>query len=238
MFSTFGQVISARIMVDKVTGRSRGFGFVSYNNPDSALQAIEAMNGFVVGHKRLKVEQKKDKSSLGMSGMGGSMGGHGVPPSSFSASDTLSPHGSNPSSMIGSGGTPASLHALQRWQAHLASQVALQHQQVQYGGGMPLQQHQQHQQQLAHANMIQQHQQQQQQQKQQQQQQQQQAGGLMGGNGGPDFGGMDGGEVGPGQGRSFSGGPMAADRSSAQYLAHVAGSVSYTHLTLPTKRIV
>eukprot|EP00624_Nannochloropsis_granulata_P007681 evm.model.NODE_8960_length_34018_cov_18.461050.4 len=213
-------------MVDKVTGRSRGFGFVSYNNPDSALQAIEAMNGFVVGHKRLKVEQKKDKSSLGMSGMGGSMGGHGAPPSSFSASDTLSPHGSNPS-MIGSGGTPAPLHALQRWQAHLASQAALQQQQIQYSGGTPLQQHQQ---QLAHANIIQQqqhqqhqHQHQQQQHQQHQQKQQQQAGGLVGGDGGPGSGGMGGGEVGPGQGRNFGGGPMAADRSSSQYLAHVAG---------------
>lgn len=39
-------------------------GFVSYNNPDSAEQAIKSMNGFVVGHKRLKVEQKKDKNSV------------------------------------------------------------------------------------------------------------------------------------------------------------------------------
>jgi hypothetical protein len=37
---------------------------VSYNNPDSAEQAIKSMNGFVVGHKRLKVEQKKDKNSV------------------------------------------------------------------------------------------------------------------------------------------------------------------------------
>ena len=39
-------------------------GFVSYNNPDSAEQAIKSMNGFVVGHKRLKVEQKKDKGNM------------------------------------------------------------------------------------------------------------------------------------------------------------------------------
>jgi len=212
MFSTFGQVISARIMVDKVTGRSRGFGFVSYNNPDSALQAIKAMNGFVVGHKRLKVEQKKDKSSLGMSGMGGSMGGHGATSPSSSASGALSPHGGNPP-MMGSGGMPAPLHALQRWQAHLASQAALQQQQVQYGGKMPLQQHQQHQQQLAHANMMH-----------QQQHQQQAGGGLSGGNGWGGVGGMGGGGMGPGQGRNGSDGPAGgADGSAAQYLAHVAG---------------
>jgi RNA recognition motif-containing protein len=39
-------------------------GFVSYNNPESAEQAIKSMNGFVVGHKRLKVEQKKDKNAV------------------------------------------------------------------------------------------------------------------------------------------------------------------------------
>jgi RNA recognition motif-containing protein len=37
---------------------------VSYNNPESAELAIKNMNGFVVGHKRLKVEQKKDKHQL------------------------------------------------------------------------------------------------------------------------------------------------------------------------------
>ena len=45
LFSEFGEVISARIMVDKATGRSRGFGFVSYDNPGSASAAIQAMNG-------------------------------------------------------------------------------------------------------------------------------------------------------------------------------------------------
>ena len=42
----------------------RPTGFVSYNNPESAEQAIKSMNGFVVGHKRLKVEQKKDKGNM------------------------------------------------------------------------------------------------------------------------------------------------------------------------------
>lgn len=60
-FSPFGNVISARIMVDNETGRSRGFGFVSYDNSRSASEAIAQMNGLQIGHKRLKVQYKKDK---------------------------------------------------------------------------------------------------------------------------------------------------------------------------------
>lgn len=48
-------------MVEKETGRSRGFGFVSYDNTTSAEQAIKAMNGFQVGRKRLKVQHKKER---------------------------------------------------------------------------------------------------------------------------------------------------------------------------------
>ncbi|KAF0694656.1 Aste57867_14495 [Aphanomyces stellatus] len=64
-FATFGNVISARIMVEKETGRSRGFGFVSYDNAPSADAAIKGMNGFQVGRKRLKVQHKKEKGGPG-----------------------------------------------------------------------------------------------------------------------------------------------------------------------------
>lgn len=64
-FSSFGNVISARIMVEKETGRSRGFGFVSYDNATSAEAAIKGMNGFQVGRKRLKVQHKKEKNAPG-----------------------------------------------------------------------------------------------------------------------------------------------------------------------------
>ena len=48
LFKRFGEILSARIMVDKQTGRNRGFGFVSFDNQHSAQAAIAGMNGFKV----------------------------------------------------------------------------------------------------------------------------------------------------------------------------------------------
>ena len=36
----FGEIISTRIMTDKLTGKSKGYGFISYNNPEAAKKAI------------------------------------------------------------------------------------------------------------------------------------------------------------------------------------------------------
>uniref|UniRef100_A0A8C9HZW9 CUGBP Elav-like family member 2 n=1 Tax=Piliocolobus tephrosceles TaxID=591936 RepID=A0A8C9HZW9_9PRIM len=58
-FSPFGNIISAHIATEKNTGRNRGFAFVSYDNVDSALNAIKYMNGFLVHKKKLKVTIKK-----------------------------------------------------------------------------------------------------------------------------------------------------------------------------------
>ncbi|XP_016935581.1 CUGBP Elav-like family member 2 isoform X2 [Drosophila suzukii] len=62
-FLPFGNVISAKVFIDKQTSLSKCFGFVSFDNPDSAQVAIKAMNGFQVGTKRLKVQLKKPKDS-------------------------------------------------------------------------------------------------------------------------------------------------------------------------------
>lgn len=70
IFSPFGTVISARIMVDNDTGRSRGFGFVSFDDPTSASDAILQMNRLQIGNKRLKVQYKKDKVSVDTPGYG------------------------------------------------------------------------------------------------------------------------------------------------------------------------
>jgi CUG-BP- and ETR3-like factor len=58
-FKDFGTIISCRIMRDRQTNRSRGFGFVSYDNAMSATMAVQRMNGFQAGSKRLKVDIKK-----------------------------------------------------------------------------------------------------------------------------------------------------------------------------------
>jgi CUG-BP- and ETR3-like factor len=60
-FSPFGNVISAKVFIDKNTTLSKCFGFVSYDNPISAQNAINSMNGFQIGLKRLKVQLKRNR---------------------------------------------------------------------------------------------------------------------------------------------------------------------------------
>ena len=60
-FSPHGPIVSAMVMKEIGTGRSRGFGFVSYVDKISATTAIREMRGYKVLGKRLKVEFKKGK---------------------------------------------------------------------------------------------------------------------------------------------------------------------------------
>jgi CUG-BP- and ETR3-like factor len=55
LFCPYGNLLSVRIMVERDTGRSRGFGFVSYDNPDSAAMAIKELNGFAVRFMSVKL---------------------------------------------------------------------------------------------------------------------------------------------------------------------------------------
>lgn len=59
MFSPFGNVISAKVFVDKVTHLSKCFGFVSFDNASSAQVAIQSMNGYQIQGRRLKVQEKR-----------------------------------------------------------------------------------------------------------------------------------------------------------------------------------
>ncbi|XP_056171743.1 RNA-binding protein BRN1 isoform X2 [Syzygium oleosum] len=59
-FKAFGRVLSAKVYVDKATGVSKCFGFVSYDSPEAAQSAISTMNGRQLGGKKLKVQLKRD----------------------------------------------------------------------------------------------------------------------------------------------------------------------------------
>eukprot|EP00117_Sycon_ciliatum_P046589 scpid41360/ scgid33348/ CUGBP Elav-like family member 3; Bruno-like protein 1; CUG-BP- and ETR-3-like factor 3; ELAV-type RNA-binding protein 1; RNA-binding protein BRUNOL-1; Trinucleotide repeat-containing gene 4 protein len=61
LFSAYGRVLSARVYCDRNTGQSKGFGFVSYDNQQSAEAAIGSLNGYQMGGRRLKVQLKKGR---------------------------------------------------------------------------------------------------------------------------------------------------------------------------------
>lgn len=76
LFEPHGQVMRASIVMDRETGRSRGFGFVEMANDDEARAAIEAVNGQDVGGRPLKVNEAKPREQ-GAGGGGGGFGGGG-----------------------------------------------------------------------------------------------------------------------------------------------------------------
>ncbi len=76
IFEKFGVVKSAKVAMDKETGKSRGFGFVDMQNDDEARDAIENLNDISLGKKPLVVKQAEERSS-GPSGGGGRSGGGG-----------------------------------------------------------------------------------------------------------------------------------------------------------------
>jgi RNA recognition motif-containing protein len=72
IFEKFGEVKTAKVAIDKETGKSRGFGFVDMPNKDEAMQAIENLNDINLGKKPLVVKAAEERSSGG-----GSQGGGG-----------------------------------------------------------------------------------------------------------------------------------------------------------------
>ena len=78
LFSTHGAVDSAQVIMDRETGRSKGFGFVEMTNAQEADAAIAALDGQENGGRALKVNEAKPREERsGGGGGGGSRGGFG-----------------------------------------------------------------------------------------------------------------------------------------------------------------
>jgi cold-inducible RNA-binding protein len=76
MFSKFGTVDSAKIVMDRDTGRSKGFGFVEMSSGDEAASAIEKLNGSDLGGRSLVVNEARPmEPRTGGFGGGGGRGG-------------------------------------------------------------------------------------------------------------------------------------------------------------------
>jgi len=61
VFESFGEVSSARIINDRETGRSKGFGFVEMPDDNAANEAIEALNGKEVSGRNLRVNEARPR---------------------------------------------------------------------------------------------------------------------------------------------------------------------------------
>jgi RNA recognition motif-containing protein len=71
MFSSFGTVQSAQVIMDRDTGRSKGFGFVEMSSDAEAQAAIAEMNGKQVGDRSLTVNEARPREDRGGGGGGG-----------------------------------------------------------------------------------------------------------------------------------------------------------------------
>ena len=77
-FAAYGTVLEANLMMDRATGRPRGFGFITMSTPEEAEKAIEALHGKDLGGRALTVNiarPKEDRPRGGGGGFGGGGGG-------------------------------------------------------------------------------------------------------------------------------------------------------------------
>lgn len=84
VFSQAGSVVSASVIIDKMSGRSKGFGFVEMSNDEEAAKAIEMFNGsdldgrnIVVNEARPMTERPPRTGGFNRGGFGGGHGGRG-----------------------------------------------------------------------------------------------------------------------------------------------------------------
>jgi hypothetical protein len=67
-FDKFGTVLSAKVTMDKETGKSRGFAFVDMPNADEAREAIDGLNNLAIGKKVMIVKEAEERRGPGTSG--------------------------------------------------------------------------------------------------------------------------------------------------------------------------
>ena len=78
LFTTYGQVASAKLITDRDSGQSRGFGFVEMTNDAEATTAIEKLNGTDFGGRKLTINEARPmEARTGGGGRGGDRGGRG-----------------------------------------------------------------------------------------------------------------------------------------------------------------
>lgn len=77
LFEAHGEVTSASLVMDRETGRPRGFGFVEFASDEQARAAIEALNGKNLDGRDLTVNEARPREAGGGGGRGGSRGGFG-----------------------------------------------------------------------------------------------------------------------------------------------------------------
>jgi cold-inducible RNA-binding protein len=77
LFSESGTVVSAKVIIDRDTGRSKGFGFVEMSSAEEAQQAIKRLNGSTQDGKSITVNEAKPESERRGGGGGGHKGNFG-----------------------------------------------------------------------------------------------------------------------------------------------------------------
>jgi len=94
LFSSFGTVTRAHVIIDREMDRSRGFGFVEMDDDEAAKQAIEARNGFEVDGRKLVVNEARPREERPRRNFGG--GGGGGKPRRYASDRDSSPRNETP----------------------------------------------------------------------------------------------------------------------------------------------